>query len=140
MALNLDARIPDGPIDSKWDNHKFSMKLVAPHNKRRFEIIVVGTGLAGAAAAATLGGLGYKVLDAQSTYFLCVDLAASGIALDDEAFAKLAVEQAGVAVVPLSAFAEQDPPTHLVRLCFGKKDETIEAGVAAMAKAKELAR
>lgn len=84
--------------------------------------------------------LGYKVLDAQSTYFLCVDLAASGIALDDEVFAKLAVEQAGVAVVPLSAFAEQNPPTHLVRLCFGKKDETIDAGMTAMWKAMELAR
>ena len=78
------------------------------------------------------------MLDAASTYFLCVDLAASGIALDDESFAAAAVEQAGVAVVPLSAFAERDPPRHLVRLCFGKKDETIDAGVAAMAKAKEL--
>ncbi len=82
---------------------------------------------------------GYAVLDATSTYFLCVDLAASGLAIDDEAFAAAAVEQAGVAVVPLSAFAERDPPHHLVRLCFGKKDETIDAGVAAMAKAKELA-
>jgi N-succinyldiaminopimelate aminotransferase len=81
---------------------------------------------------------GFTVLDATSTYFLCVDLAASGIATDDEAFATLAVEQAGVAVVPLSAFAERDPPRHLVRLCFGKKDETIDAGIAAMAKAKEL--
>ena len=58
--------------------------------------------------------------------------------LDDEGFAAAAVEQAGVAVVPLSAFAEQDPPRHLVRLCFAKRDETIDAGVAAMAKAKEL--
>ncbi|MES2326329.1 MAG: aminotransferase [Pseudomonadota bacterium] len=81
---------------------------------------------------------GLNVLDATSTYFLCVDLAASGIAVDDEAFATLAVEQAGVAVVPLSAFAERDPPRHFVRLCFGKKDETIDAGIAAMAKAKEL--
>ena len=81
---------------------------------------------------------GFVVLDAASTYFLCVDLAASGIDLDDEAFAAAAVEQAGVAVVPLSAFAEEDPPRHLVRLCFGKKNETIDAGVAAMAKAKEL--
>jgi aspartate/methionine/tyrosine aminotransferase len=80
----------------------------------------------------------FTVLDAASTYFLCVDLRASGIALDDESFAAAAVEQAGVAVVALSAFAEQDPPTHLVRLCFGKKDETIDAGVAAMARAKEL--
>jgi len=81
---------------------------------------------------------GFTVLDAASTYFLCVDLKASGIGLDDDSFATEAVEKAGVAVVPLSAFAEQDPPRHLVRLCFGKKDETIEAGVAAMARAKEL--
>jgi aspartate/methionine/tyrosine aminotransferase len=81
---------------------------------------------------------GYEVLDAAATYFLCVDLAASGIALDDESFATAAVERAGVAVVPLSAFAEQDPSRHLVRLCFGKKNETIDAGVAAMAKAREM--
>jgi aspartate/methionine/tyrosine aminotransferase len=81
---------------------------------------------------------GYHVLDSASTYFLCVDLPASGIDLDDESFAVAAVEKAGVAVVPLSAFAEADPPRHLVRLCFGKKDETIDAGVAAMARAKEM--
>ena len=85
-----------------------------------------------------LRGAGYVVLDATSTYFLCVDLEASGIALDDESFAMEAVEQAGVAMVPLSAFAETEPPGHFVRLCFGKKDETIDAGIAAMARAKEL--
>ena len=85
-----------------------------------------------------LRGAGYTVLDATSTYFLCVDLEASGLPVDDEAFAAAAVEQAGVAVVALSAFAERDPPHHLVRLCFGKKDETIDAGVAAMARAKDL--
>jgi aspartate/methionine/tyrosine aminotransferase len=81
---------------------------------------------------------GYAVLPAASTYFLVVDLAASGINLDDEAFASTAVEQAGVAVIPLSPFAEREAPRHLVRLCFGKKDETIDAGVAAMARAKEM--
>jgi len=81
---------------------------------------------------------GYGVLDASSTYFLCVDLKGSGIAADDETFAAAAVERAGVAVIPLSPFAERDPPRHLVRLCFGKKDETIDAGIAAMAKAREL--
>jgi aspartate/methionine/tyrosine aminotransferase len=85
-----------------------------------------------------LRSAGYAVLDAAATYFLCVDLAASGIAADDETFAAAAVERAGVAVVPLSAFAEQDPPRTLVRLCFGKKDETIDAGIAAMAMAKDL--
>ena len=87
-----------------------------------------------------LKAAGYVVLPSAATYFLIVDLAASDIALDDEAFAKLAVEQAGVAVVPVSAFADTNAPTHLVRLCFAKRDETIAAGVKAMAKAKELAR
>jgi aspartate/methionine/tyrosine aminotransferase len=81
---------------------------------------------------------GYEALQSAATYFLCVDVQASGIALDDDSFAIGAVERAGVAVVPLSAFAEHDPPRHLVRLCFGKKDETIDAGVAAMARAKEI--
>jgi aspartate/methionine/tyrosine aminotransferase len=85
-----------------------------------------------------LRNAGYAVLDTAATYFLCVDLAASGIGMDDESFAMAAVERAGVAVVPLSAFAKRDPPRHLVRLCFGKKDETIDAGVAAMVRAKEL--
>jgi N-succinyldiaminopimelate aminotransferase len=69
-----------------------------------------------------------------------VDLKASGIAMDDESFATAAVEQAGVAVVPVSAFAEQDAARNIVRLCFSKRDETIDAGVAAMAKAKEILR
>ncbi len=81
---------------------------------------------------------GFAVLDSASTYFQCVDLKASGVVLDDEDFAAAAVEQAGVAVVPLSAFAETDPPHHMVRLCFAKRDETIDAGVAAMARAKEM--
>jgi succinate dehydrogenase / fumarate reductase, flavoprotein subunit len=57
----LDSKVPDGPIESLWDDHKFSMKLVNPSNKRKFDIIIVGTGLAGASAAATLGELGYRV-------------------------------------------------------------------------------
>ena len=57
----LDAKIPAGPLEDKWDNHRFDVKLVNPANKRRFEVIVVGSGLAGAAAAATLGELGYRV-------------------------------------------------------------------------------
>jgi len=57
----LDSKIPDGPIQDKWDKCKFDLKLVNPSNKRKFNIIVVGTGLAGGAAAATLGELGYNV-------------------------------------------------------------------------------
>jgi len=61
--MKLDARVPDGPITEKWDRHKFEMKLVNPANKRKYTIIVVGTGLAGASAAASLGELGYNVLN-----------------------------------------------------------------------------
>ena len=89
--------------------------------------------------AGGLAAAGYHVLPSAATYFQVVDLAQSGIALDDEAFAKLAVEQSGVAVVPLSPFAERHPPTHLIRLCFAKRDETIDAGIAALAKARALA-
>jgi succinate dehydrogenase / fumarate reductase flavoprotein subunit len=57
----LDARIPAGPIQEKWDRRRFELKLVNPANKRRFKVIVVGSGLGGAAAAASLGELGYQV-------------------------------------------------------------------------------
>ena len=57
----LDSKIPDGPIAEKWEKHKFDLKLVNPANKRKFDVIVVGTGLAGASAAATLAELGYNV-------------------------------------------------------------------------------
>ena len=59
--MKLDAKIPEGPIQEKWDNHRFNMKLVNPANKRKFSVIVVGTGLAGASAAATMAELGYNV-------------------------------------------------------------------------------
>ncbi|MEG8990467.1 fumarate reductase/succinate dehydrogenase flavoprotein subunit [Ignavibacteria bacterium 4148-Me] len=59
--MKLDSKVPEGPIQDKWENHKFNMKLVSPANKRKYEIIVVGTGLAGASAAASLGELGYNV-------------------------------------------------------------------------------
>jgi len=59
--MKLDAKIPAGPLAQKWDQHKFDLKLIAPANKRKHDIIVVGTGLAGASAAASLGELGYNV-------------------------------------------------------------------------------
>src|SRR5688572_19490956 len=59
--MNLDARIPSGPLTQQWERHKFECKLVNPANKRKFEVIVVGSGLAGASASATLGELGYRV-------------------------------------------------------------------------------
>ena len=59
--MNLDAKIPSGPIDQKWDKHRFDLNLVNPANKRKYEVIVVGSGLAGASAAASLAELGYNV-------------------------------------------------------------------------------
>jgi len=59
--MKLDGKVPEGPLAEKWTNYRSKMPLVAPNNKRRLEVIVVGTGLAGASAAATLGELGYKV-------------------------------------------------------------------------------
>ena len=59
--MKLDPNIPEGPIEEKWNNHKFKMKLVNPANKRKYKIIVVGSGLAGGAAAATMAELGYDV-------------------------------------------------------------------------------
>jgi succinate dehydrogenase / fumarate reductase flavoprotein subunit len=59
--MNLDSKIPEGPLAEKWAKHKFNIKLVNPANKRKYDIIVVGTGLAGASAAASFGELGYNV-------------------------------------------------------------------------------
>jgi succinate dehydrogenase / fumarate reductase, flavoprotein subunit len=59
--MTLDAKTPSGPIDKTWDNHRFQLKLVNPANKRKYHVIVVGTGLAGASAAASLADLGYNV-------------------------------------------------------------------------------
>src|SRR5512143_2820670 len=59
--MKLDAQIPSGPLEKKWDQYRLEMKLVSPANKRRFSVIVVGTGLAGASAAASLAELGYNV-------------------------------------------------------------------------------
>ena len=59
--MNLDAHIPSGPMAQKWDKHRFDLKLVNPANKRKYEVIVVGSGLAGASAAASLAELGYNV-------------------------------------------------------------------------------
>ena len=59
--MTLDPKIPPGPLEKKWDQHKFDMKLVNPANKRKYSVIVVGAGLAGASAAASMAELGYAV-------------------------------------------------------------------------------
>ena len=83
---------------------------------------------------------GFKVLASQGTYFLTVDLAASGVSEPDRAFALRAVQEAGVAAIPVSALYEQDPVTSILRLCFSKGDATLDSGVERLAKARELSR
>ena len=61
MAIKLDSKAPSGPIENRWTKHKFEMKLVAPSNRRKYRVIVVGTGLAGSAAAASMAEMGYSV-------------------------------------------------------------------------------
>ncbi|HSV03545.1 MAG TPA: aminotransferase [Phenylobacterium sp.] len=83
---------------------------------------------------------GFAVLPAEGTYFLNIDLAASGVAMDDRAFCLHAVREAGVAAIPVSALYEEQPVTNIVRLCFAKRDATLDAGIERLAKARELAR
>jgi N-succinyldiaminopimelate aminotransferase len=90
------------------------------------------------ALTTALEGEGYSVLPAEGTYFLNVDLAASGIAMDDAAFCDRAVREAGVAAIPVSAFYAAAPVTNVIRLCFAKQQATLDAGVAALAKARTM--
>lgn len=78
---------------------------------------------------------GFSVLPAAGTYFLNVDLAASGLDEPDRDFCLRAVRDHGVAAIPISVFYEQDAPTNLIRLCFAKRDETLDAGIERLAKA-----
>ncbi|MDO8380530.1 aminotransferase [Phenylobacterium sp.] len=90
--------------------------------------------------AAGLTREGFAVLPSQGTYFLNVDLTASGIVEADRAFALRAVKEAGVAAIPVSALYETDPVTSILRLCFSKGDATLDGGVERLAKARELSR
>ena len=88
---------------------------------------------------AGLQDAGFVVAPSQGTYFLTVDLPASGIPMADDAFALLAVKEAGVASIPVSAFYDLDPVKTVLRLCYAKKDATLDAGIERLAKARRLA-
>ena len=90
--------------------------------------------------AAGLTDAGYAVLPSQGTYFLNLDLAASGVALDDRTFCLRAVHEAGIAAIPVSAFYAEAPVATIVRLCLAKTDETLDAGVERLATALRLMR
>ncbi len=81
---------------------------------------------------------GFATLPAEGTYFLSIDLDASGIDADDVTFCERAVREAGVAAIPVSAFYDEDPVRSVIRLCFAKQPDTIEAGVEKLGRAKEL--
>jgi len=83
---------------------------------------------------------GFAVLASQGTYFLNIDLAASGVTEGDRDFCLRAVKEAGVAAIPVSAFYEAAPVTTIARLCFSKADATLDEGVVRLAKARELSR
>ena len=85
-----------------------------------------------------LSEAGFATLPAEGTYFLSVDLHASGIEADDVTFCERAVREAGVAAIPVSVFYDGDPVRSVVRLCFAKQPQTIEAGVEKLARAKAL--
>jgi aspartate/methionine/tyrosine aminotransferase len=88
--------------------------------------------------AGALAREGFATLPCQGTYFLNVDLAASGIAEDDRSFCLRAVKEAGVAAIPISAFYETDPVRTALRLCFAKRGQTLEEATRRLAKAREL--
>lgn len=88
-----------------------------------------------------VGGLvdaGFVPMAVEGTYFVCVDLAASGIELEDLTFCERAVREAGVAAIPLSSFYDEKPVHHIIRLCFAKRPETIRSGIERLAKARTL--
>jgi N-succinyldiaminopimelate aminotransferase len=107
-------------------------------DKSHFDEMRAGFAAPREAMLQKLEAAGYATLASEATYFLCVDLAASGIRMDDAEFCRRAVAEAGVAAIPLSAFYAGDPVTSVIRLCYAKKAETIDAGIAALARARSL--
>jgi N-succinyldiaminopimelate aminotransferase len=87
-----------------------------------------------------LEAAGFVPLASEATYFMCVDLPASGIAVDDVTFCERAVREAGVAAIPLSSFFDENPEGRIIRLCFAKKEETLAKGIEQMALARRLFR
>lgn len=90
--------------------------------------------------ASGLAQSGYSMLPVMGTYFMSIDLDASRIPMDDVTFSEWAVREAGVAVIPISAFYARNPVTNVIRLCFAKNDQTIDQGIEAMARARRLRR
>ena len=87
--------------------------------------------------AAGLSGLGWRVLPAEGSYFLTVDLAASGIAMDDDVFCRRLTTELGVAAIPVSAFYAEEPVKSVARFCFAKKDATLDTALERLAMVRD---
>lgn len=131
--------------------HQFLTFTTPPHLQRAvayglgkddayFQAMRSALGAARDRLAAGLRAAGYSVLDSAGTYFVCVDVPASGIALDDETFCFRAIEEAGVAAIPVSAFYVSEPVRSIVRLCFSKTDATLDEGVRRLAAFRRTLR
>jgi aspartate/methionine/tyrosine aminotransferase len=88
--------------------------------------------------AAALTNAGYAVQTSAATYFLCIDLPASGLSLTDREFCDRLIDEAGVAAIPVSAFYEEDPVTTIVRLCFAKRNATLDDAADCLRMARSL--
>ena len=108
--------------------------------ERYFETMRAGFAASRDRLAAGLEEAGFATLPAEGTYFLSIDLPASGLDVDDVTFCERAVREAGVAAIPVSSFYAEDPVTSVVRLCFAKREETLAAGIEALAAARALFR
>jgi aspartate/methionine/tyrosine aminotransferase len=103
-----------------------------------FEAMRAGFAASRDMLAAGLAGAGFALLPAEGTYFVSIDLPASGLDLDDVTFCERAVREAGVAAIPVSSFYAEAPVTSVVRLCFAKQPAALERGVTALAAARRL--
>lgn len=104
------------------------------NNRARFDTMRAGFERSRDRLASGLGQLGYRVLPSRATYFLSIDLAASGIDMPDTLYCDWLVREAGVASIPVSAFYAEEPVTNIVRLCFAKADATLDAALERMAR------
>jgi aspartate/methionine/tyrosine aminotransferase len=105
-----------------------------------FEAMRTGFAASRDALAAGLGEAGFVTLPAEGTYFLSIDLAASGLDVDDVTFCERTVREAGVAAIPVSSFYAEAPVTNVVRLCFAKRPQTLDAGMKGLGVARRLFR
>ncbi|MBI4892035.1 MAG: FAD-binding protein, partial [Acidobacteria bacterium] len=132
--MKLDSKIPSGPIEQKWSKAKFEMKLVNPANKRKYTVIVVGSGLAGGAAAASLGELGYNVkcFCFQDSPRRAHSIAAQGVPFAREYGGVQANRSFGGAQVSRTFYARGQTGQQLLLGCYQALERQVDAGKVKM--------